>query len=131
MIQSFTTNSSREERDPTLVRIIISISGDCFSRFPTYTKVIKSMYKLSKATCLRIRNDDRLHIYQDKRIVQDQTSSIIPAVAKEFIIKYLLPPQKPIRIKDLRELVFKNFGKDLSYHTLQKFIQAELRYSFK
>ena len=131
MIQSFTRNSSREERDPTLVRIIISISGDCFSKFPTYIKVIKSMHKLSKATCLRIRNDDRLHIDQNKRIDQDQTSSIIPAVAKELIMKYLLPPQKPIRIKDLRELVFEIFGKDLSYHTIRKFIQAELRYIFK
>ena len=77
------------------------------------------MYKLSKATCLRIRNDDRLHIDQDKRIVQDQTSSIISAVAKELIIKIFITTTEANQNKRSERISIRKFWQrpKLSHHT--------------
>ena len=89
------------------------------------------MYKLSKATYLRIKSNNRSKIKQNERINQDQACLIISGDAKKLIKEYLKHPQRLIRIKDLRESIFETTGKDIDYNFIREFAKAELLYNFK
>ena len=100
-------------------------------RFLMYSKLIQSMYKLSKSACNRIKYKKNVHANNNNELDYTIQNSIIPLKARELIQVALIPPKKPTKINDLRSLVFENINIDLSYHSVRTLIENELCYSFK
>ena len=100
-------------------------------RFPMYSWLIQSMYKLSKSTCNRIKYKKNLHANNNNELDYTIQNSVIPLKARELIQVVLKPPKKPNKINDLRSLVFEKINIDLSYHSVRTLIKNELCYSFK
>ena len=93
--------------------------------------MIRSYYKLSNATCCRLKKTDKN--YHDENASRDVGASKrhLSEEAKMLVTKLVEPPKSPIVIKDLQRKLFEILQEQYGDIVIRKYLRDTLKYSFK
>ena len=103
-----------------------------FRDFPNEHQNIRIAYKLSPAIFNKLNKISNSKDYPNNLNFQMNSYQLpISEEAQNIITKAVKPPARPLTIRKICEIVYKESGERYSAHILRRFVKKGLRYSFK